>query len=119
MMRASLVTTNERLRNRHRAAAPRAARFAGGAEKPATGLRLVPRRLRFVAAAARLVAARLRQATCRRSGLAGQVPTYLAKQIDEFKRGARPHPLPIPALADRLSDASVEALGAYFGKLDP
>ncbi len=51
--------------------------------------------------------------------LAGQVPTYLAKQIDEFKRGARPHPLPIPALADRLPDASVEALGAYFGKLRP
>ncbi len=50
--------------------------------------------------------------------LAGQVPTYLVLKIDEFKRGARPHPT-IPAAKDKLSDPITEALGAYFGKLSP
>jgi len=50
--------------------------------------------------------------------LAGQVPTYLVLKIDEFKRGARPHPA-ISAAKDNLSDPMTEALGAYFGKLEP
>jgi cytochrome c553 len=50
--------------------------------------------------------------------LAGQVPTYLARQISEFKRGVRPHPA-IPAAAEKLSDSTIEALGAYLGKLKP
>jgi cytochrome c553 len=50
--------------------------------------------------------------------LAGQVPTYLVLKIDEFKRGARPHPA-ISAAKDKLSDPITEALGAYFGKLEP
>lgn len=50
--------------------------------------------------------------------LAGQVPTYLVRQIAEFKRGARPHPA-ISAAAERLSDPTIEALGAYLGKLEP
>ena len=50
--------------------------------------------------------------------LAGQVPTYLVRQIAEFKRGARPHPA-ISAVAEKLNDATIEALGVYFGKLEP
>jgi cytochrome c553 len=50
--------------------------------------------------------------------LAGQVPTYLVRQIDEFKRGARQHPA-ISAVAEKLNDPTIEALGAYFGKLEP
>ncbi len=50
--------------------------------------------------------------------LAGQVPTYLVLKIDEFKRGARPHPA-ISAATDKLSDPVTEALAAYFGKLEP
>lgn len=50
--------------------------------------------------------------------LAGQVPTYLVLKIDEFKRGVRPHPA-ISAAKDELSDPITEALGAYFGKLEP
>ena len=50
--------------------------------------------------------------------LAGQVPNYLERQISEFKRGARPHPA-IPAAAEKLSDPIIEALVAYFGKLEP
>ena len=50
--------------------------------------------------------------------LAGQVPTYLVRQIGEFKRGVRPHPA-ISALAENLDDATIEALGVYFGKLEP
>ena len=50
--------------------------------------------------------------------LAGQVPAYLVRQIDEFKRGARPHPA-ISASAEILNDPTIEALGMYFGKLEP
>ena len=50
--------------------------------------------------------------------LAGQVPNYLERQIAEFKRGVRTHPT-IPAVSEKLSDPTVEALGAYFGKLEP
>jgi cytochrome c553 len=50
--------------------------------------------------------------------LAGQVPTYLMLQLDEFKRGARPHPA-ISAATEKLRDPITEALGAYFGKLEP
>ena len=50
--------------------------------------------------------------------LAGQVPTYLVLKIDEFKHDARPHPT-ISAANDKLSDPITEALGAYFGKLEP
>ena len=50
--------------------------------------------------------------------LAGQVPTYLVLKIDEFRRGARPHPA-ISSAKDKLSDPTTEALGAYFGKLEP
>ena len=50
--------------------------------------------------------------------LAGQVPNYLERQITEFKRGVRPHPA-ISAAAEKLSDPTIEALGAYFGKLEP
>jgi cytochrome c553 len=51
--------------------------------------------------------------------LAGQVPHYIVRQIGEFKRGARPHPLAIPPLADKLPESTIEALGAYLGKLEP
>lgn len=51
--------------------------------------------------------------------LAGQVPHYLARQISDFKGGARPHPLSIPALGEKLPDSAIEALGAYFGRLEP
>jgi cytochrome c553 len=50
--------------------------------------------------------------------LAGQVPTYLVRQIAEFKRGARPHPA-TSAVAEKLDDPTIEALGTYFGKLEP
>jgi cytochrome c553 len=50
--------------------------------------------------------------------LAGQVPTYLTRQIAEFKRGARPHPA-MSAVAEKLDDPTIEALGAYLGKLEP
>ena len=50
--------------------------------------------------------------------LAGQVPSYLERQIAEFKRGTRAHPA-IPASSDRLADTTIHALGAYFGKLEP
>ena len=50
--------------------------------------------------------------------LAGQVPHYLARQIVDAKRGVRPHPL-ISAKAGELSESTIEALGAYFGKLEP
>lgn len=50
--------------------------------------------------------------------LAGQVPNYLGRQIDEFKRGVRSHPA-IPAVAEKLSEPTVEALAVYFGKLEP
>ena len=50
--------------------------------------------------------------------LAGQVPNYLERQISEFKRGVRPHPA-ISAVAEKLTDPTIEALGAYFGKLEP
>ena len=50
--------------------------------------------------------------------LAGQVPHYLARQIADAKRGVRPHPL-ISAKAGELSESTIEALGAYFGKLEP
>lgn len=50
--------------------------------------------------------------------LAGQVPTYLVRQMDEFKRAARPHPA-ISASAEKLNDPTIEALGMYFGKLEP
>jgi cytochrome c553 len=49
--------------------------------------------------------------------LAGQVPNYLERQISEFKRGVRPHPA--TAAAEKLSDPTIEALGVYFGKLEP
>jgi cytochrome c553 len=42
----------------------------------------------------------------------------LVRQIGEFKRGVRPHPA-ISALAEKLDDATIEALGVYFGKLEP
>lgn len=50
--------------------------------------------------------------------LAGQVPTYLVLQIDRFKSGAGPHPA-ISAAAEKLNDQTIEALGVYFGKLEP
>ncbi len=40
--------------------------------------------------------------------LAGQVPSYLERQIAEFKRSARAHPA-IPASADRLGNATIQA----------
>jgi cytochrome c553 len=39
-------------------------------------------------------------------------------QPDEIKRGTRSHPA-ISAAAEELSDAATEALGVYFGKLEP
>jgi cytochrome c553 len=50
--------------------------------------------------------------------LAGQVPAYLARSIAEFKRGVRKHPALSPA-SEKLDDATMDALGAYFGKLEP
>lgn len=50
--------------------------------------------------------------------LAGQVPTYLVRQIAEFKRGVRQHPA-ISSAGEKLDDPTMEALGAYFGKLEP
>ena len=50
--------------------------------------------------------------------LAGQVSGYIARQIDEFKRGARSHPA-IPAAAEKLGEPTIEALSVYFGKLEP
>ena len=50
--------------------------------------------------------------------LAGQKPSYLERQIAEFKHGARPHPT-IPAAAERLTDLTIAALSAYFAKLEP
>jgi len=43
--------------------------------------------------------------------LAGQVPNYVERQISEFKRGVRPPPA-IPAAAEKLGDATVDALAA-------
>jgi cytochrome c553 len=39
-------------------------------------------------------------------------------QLDEFKRGARSHPA-ISEAAEKLTDSTIEALGVYFGKLEP
>jgi cytochrome c553 len=50
--------------------------------------------------------------------LAGQVSNYLVRQITEIKRGTRAHPV-VPKIAEKLTDARIEALGAYFGKLEP
>lgn len=50
--------------------------------------------------------------------LAGQVPNYLMRQITEFQRGVRPHPV-IPKLAEKLGDPKIEALSVYFGRLEP
>ena len=50
--------------------------------------------------------------------LAGQVPHYLVRQITDAKRGMRPHPL-IAAKSTELGESAIEALGAYFGGLEP
>jgi cytochrome c553 len=50
--------------------------------------------------------------------LAGQVPNYLMRQITEFQRGVRPHPV-IPKVAEKLGDPKIEALSVFFGRLEP
>lgn len=48
--------------------------------------------------------------------LAGQQPTYLSKQLHDFKSGARKGG-PMQAMAASLSDSQIEQLAAYFGSL--
>lgn len=48
--------------------------------------------------------------------LAGQQPQYLAKQLHDFKKGARKAPQ-MNAMAQNLSDDDIKALAAYLGSL--
>lgn len=48
--------------------------------------------------------------------LAGQQPQYLAKQLADFKKGARKAPQ-MNAMAQSLSDDDIKALAAYLGSL--
>lgn len=48
--------------------------------------------------------------------LAGQKKGYLAKQLKDFKSGARKDPL-MTSQANLLNDADIEALATYFSKL--
>ena len=50
--------------------------------------------------------------------LAGQVPTYLMRQIAEFKGGARPHPV-ISKAAEKLSDRKSKPSGCTSANLSP
>jgi cytochrome c553 len=50
--------------------------------------------------------------------LAGQNPDYIAKQLKDFKSGARKDPIMIGMVA-ALSDADMQDLGAFFGSLKP
>ena len=50
--------------------------------------------------------------------LAGQQPQYMAKQMHDFKSGARKSG-PMGAFAQSLTDEEVQALSAYLGTLSP
>lgn len=50
--------------------------------------------------------------------LAGQHPEYLAKQLKDFKSGARANPVMAP-MAATLSDEDVVKVAAYFGAQKP
>src|SRR5690349_22062775 len=45
--------------------------------------------------------------------IAGQHPTYIAKQLKAFKAGARQNPLMSP-MAEPLSDQDIEDLAAFY-----
>jgi cytochrome c553 len=50
--------------------------------------------------------------------LAGQHPDYLARAIDEYRKGGRKNPI-MKGFAATLKDEDIEAIAAYFGKLQP
>ncbi|MDE2578060.1 MAG: cytochrome c [Hyphomicrobiales bacterium] len=50
--------------------------------------------------------------------LAGQVESYLAKALDEFRKGVRKNDM-MSLVAPGLSDADVANLAAYYASLPP
>ncbi len=50
--------------------------------------------------------------------LAGQHPDYLARAIDEYRKGGRKNPV-MKQFAGNLKDADIAVIAAYFGKLTP
>lgn len=50
--------------------------------------------------------------------LAGQHPDYLARALDEYKKGGRKNPVMKP-LADQLDAAQIEELAAYYSQQQP
>ncbi|WP_298013664.1 c-type cytochrome [uncultured Castellaniella sp.] len=50
--------------------------------------------------------------------LAGQKQAYLLKQLEDFKSGARKHPMMAPIVAN-LSDADIKTLAAYMSAQAP
>ena len=50
--------------------------------------------------------------------LAGQHPEYIVQQLNNFKNGSRKNPA-MKGITANLSDADLDALGAYLGSLNP
>jgi cytochrome c553 len=50
--------------------------------------------------------------------LAGQYPDYLRREIAEYKDGGRKNPI-MSGMAATIKDSDVEALAAYFSKMQP
>ncbi|GGC74750.1 c-type cytochrome [Undibacterium terreum] len=50
--------------------------------------------------------------------IAGQLPAYIALQLENFKSGERPNPV-MQAFASPLSSEQMQDLGSYYGALRP